>query len=366
MVRSSNSAVQGSEQEDDDEKRTCGTQDVIVQTDEDVERSKCTEHSNTAGAKRGTGYCDTQCIRDIKWTHGRANVKDWVPSETDVVKNQVHELLALAESSAKVAELTVEVESLTGLRAHYEERCSGLTRDLASRDGELAEAAEYLRQLNVELQELRQQLSETLDDASGQRDRADTAEEEAEELRQRLVELESASTAQRKTAVWLEAELVESRSIVERLLDREDAIVQQLIKTRLEAEESAKDQEQEVFALQARLAEAQTQMEELATEMHWSRAMARELEMMQARAEALAAEKALMSGASSSLQIQVTDKAQCQAVIETPQDFKEPRVDFPIFGPITPGGQAEGGELTDESAGAEKKDWCNAEGQRTK
>ena len=48
MVRSSNSAVQGSEQEDDDEKRTCGTQDVIVQTDEDVERSKCTEHSNTA------------------------------------------------------------------------------------------------------------------------------------------------------------------------------------------------------------------------------------------------------------------------------------------------------------------------------
>ena len=169
-------------------------QDVIVQTDKDVERSKCTEHSNTAGTKRGTDYCDTQCIRDIKWTHGRANVKDWVPSETDVVKNQVHELLALAESSAKVAELTVEVESLIGLRAHYEERCSGLTRDLASRDGELAEAAEYLRQLNVELQELRQQLSETLDDASEQRDRADTTEKEAEELRQRLVELESASS----------------------------------------------------------------------------------------------------------------------------------------------------------------------------
>ena len=101
-------------------------------------------------------------------------------------------------------------------------------------------------------------------------------------------------------------------------------------------------------------------MEKLATEMHWSRAMARELEMMQARAEALAAEKALMSGASSSLQIQVTAKAQCQAVIETTQDFKEVCVDFPIFGPITPGGQAEGGELTDEPAGAEKKDWCNA------
>ena len=61
MVRSSNSAVQSSKQEDDDEKKTCGTQDVIVQADEDVEKSKCTEHSNTAGTKRG----DTQCIRDM-------------------------------------------------------------------------------------------------------------------------------------------------------------------------------------------------------------------------------------------------------------------------------------------------------------
>ena len=92
-VRSPNSAVQGSEQEDDDEKRTCWTQDVIVQTDEDVERSKYTEHSDTAGAQRGTGYCDAQCTRDMKWTHGRANVKDWVPSETDVGKKQVQELL---------------------------------------------------------------------------------------------------------------------------------------------------------------------------------------------------------------------------------------------------------------------------------
>ena len=124
----------------------------------------------------------------------------------------------VAEGSAKVAELIVEVESLTGLRAHYEERCSGLARDLASRDGELAEALEHLRQLNVELRELRQQLSETLGDASGQRDRADTAEGEAEELRQWLVELESAATVQCETAVQLEAELVESRSIVERLL----------------------------------------------------------------------------------------------------------------------------------------------------
>ena len=87
----------------------------------------------------------------------------------------------MAEGSAKVAELTVAVDSLTGLKTHFEELCSGLSRELASRDGELAEAAEYLQRLNVEVQELRQQLSETLDDASEQRDRADTAEEVAEE-----------------------------------------------------------------------------------------------------------------------------------------------------------------------------------------
>ena len=84
-------------------------------------------------------------------------------------------------------------------------------------------------------------------------------------------------------------------------------------------------------------------MDKLATEMHWSRAMARELEMMQARAEALAAEKTLMSGANNSLQIHVTDKAQCQAVIETPQDFKESRVDSPIFGPIALGDKPKAG-----------------------
>ena len=133
----------------------------------------------------------------------------------------------MAEGSAKVAELTVAVDSLTCLKTHFEELCSGLSRELASRDGELAEAAEHLQRLNAEVQELRQQLSETLDDASEQRDRADTAEEVVEELRQRLVELELSSAAQ---VVWLEAELVESQSIVGQLRDREDAIVQQLIK----------------------------------------------------------------------------------------------------------------------------------------
>jgi len=36
--------------------------------------------TNTAGAKYGTGYCDSQCPHDIKFIGGQANVEGWVPS----------------------------------------------------------------------------------------------------------------------------------------------------------------------------------------------------------------------------------------------------------------------------------------------
>jgi cellulose 1,4-beta-cellobiosidase len=39
--------------------------------------------ANKAGAKYGTGYCDSQCPRDIKWINGQANVAGWQPSPND-------------------------------------------------------------------------------------------------------------------------------------------------------------------------------------------------------------------------------------------------------------------------------------------
>ncbi|KAK1216979.1 hypothetical protein PQX77_020383 [Marasmius sp. AFHP31] len=39
--------------------------------------------SNAAGAKYGTGYCDTQCPHDIKFIGGKANVEGWEPSDND-------------------------------------------------------------------------------------------------------------------------------------------------------------------------------------------------------------------------------------------------------------------------------------------
>ena len=62
----------------------CGLNGAMyfVQMDNDGGKSKYSKYSDMAGAKYGTGYCDAQCPHDMKWTHGRANVEGWVPSET--------------------------------------------------------------------------------------------------------------------------------------------------------------------------------------------------------------------------------------------------------------------------------------------
>ncbi|KAJ5584798.1 uncharacterized protein N7459_004598 [Penicillium hispanicum] len=39
---------------------------------------------NKAGAKYGTGYCDSQCPRDLKFINGQANSDGWVPSTNNV------------------------------------------------------------------------------------------------------------------------------------------------------------------------------------------------------------------------------------------------------------------------------------------
>ncbi|TVY84615.1 putative 1,4-beta-D-glucan cellobiohydrolase B [Lachnellula suecica] len=40
--------------------------------------------TNKAGAAYGTGYCDAQCPRDLKFIEGSANVDGWTPSSTSV------------------------------------------------------------------------------------------------------------------------------------------------------------------------------------------------------------------------------------------------------------------------------------------
>jgi cellulose 1,4-beta-cellobiosidase len=43
--------------------------------------------ANKAGAAYGTGYCDGQCARDVKFVKGEANIKDWTISTADPYHN---------------------------------------------------------------------------------------------------------------------------------------------------------------------------------------------------------------------------------------------------------------------------------------
>jgi cellulose 1,4-beta-cellobiosidase len=61
----------------------CGLNGAVyfVQMDKDGGKSRFS--ANKAGAKYGTGYCDTQCPHDIKFINGEANVNSWAPSPND-------------------------------------------------------------------------------------------------------------------------------------------------------------------------------------------------------------------------------------------------------------------------------------------
>ncbi|KAK6855392.1 exoglucanase 1 [Apiospora arundinis] len=61
----------------------CGLNGALyfVSMDEDGGKSKYS--ANKAGAKYGTGYCDAQCPRDLKFIDGEANSDKWQPSTND-------------------------------------------------------------------------------------------------------------------------------------------------------------------------------------------------------------------------------------------------------------------------------------------
>lgn len=58
----------------------CGLNGAVYFTQMDPDGGKSKYPGNEAGAKFGTGYCDGQCPRDIKFIGGEANVDDWQPS----------------------------------------------------------------------------------------------------------------------------------------------------------------------------------------------------------------------------------------------------------------------------------------------
>ncbi|KAJ4186550.1 hypothetical protein NW755_007847 [Fusarium falciforme] len=62
---------------------SCGVNGALYFVSMDEDGGKAKSDGNKAGAKYGTGYCDAQCARDVKFINGEANVENWTPSETD-------------------------------------------------------------------------------------------------------------------------------------------------------------------------------------------------------------------------------------------------------------------------------------------
>ncbi|KAI9705709.1 MAG: Exoglucanase [Bogoriella megaspora] len=55
----------------------CGLNGAVYFSAMDADGGKAKYATNTAGAKYGTGYCDSQCPRDVKYINGKANSDGW-------------------------------------------------------------------------------------------------------------------------------------------------------------------------------------------------------------------------------------------------------------------------------------------------
>ncbi|CAE6471139.1 unnamed protein product [Rhizoctonia solani] len=61
----------------------CGLNGALYFSQMDADGGMSKYPNNKAGAKYGTGYCDAQCPKDIKFINGEANVLDWKGSSND-------------------------------------------------------------------------------------------------------------------------------------------------------------------------------------------------------------------------------------------------------------------------------------------
>ncbi|TFK31027.1 glycoside hydrolase, partial [Crucibulum laeve] len=61
----------------------CGLNGALYFSEMDADGGVAKYTTNKAGAKYGTGYCDSQCPRDVKFIAGEANVQGWTPSSND-------------------------------------------------------------------------------------------------------------------------------------------------------------------------------------------------------------------------------------------------------------------------------------------
>ncbi|KAF8596983.1 cellobiohydrolase I-II [Ceratobasidium sp. AG-I] len=61
----------------------CGLNGALSLAEMDADGGMAKYPTNKAGAKYGTGYCNSKCSKSVKFINGEANILNWVPSNTD-------------------------------------------------------------------------------------------------------------------------------------------------------------------------------------------------------------------------------------------------------------------------------------------
>lgn len=105
----------------------CGLNGALYFVEMDFDGGLSEYSGNKAGAKYGTGYCDSQCPHDIKFINGQSNSAGWVPSTNDVnagtgTYGSCCNEMDIWESNKISSAFTPHVCTVAG-----QTRCSGIT-----------------------------------------------------------------------------------------------------------------------------------------------------------------------------------------------------------------------------------------------
>jgi cellulose 1,4-beta-cellobiosidase len=98
----------------------CGVNGALYFVEMQADGGKSRNPFNKAGAEYGTGYCDAQCPKDLKWINGMANSRNWVQGKGNFGSCCAE--IDIWEANAKATSFTAHPCSTTS-----QFRCEGIS-----------------------------------------------------------------------------------------------------------------------------------------------------------------------------------------------------------------------------------------------
>ncbi|KAH8099808.1 cellobiohydrolase I [Cristinia sonorae] len=118
----------------------CGLNGALYFSEMDADGGMSKFPSNKAGAKYGTGYCDSQCPRDLKFINGKANVEGWTPDSNSANSGKgamgaCCNEMDVWEANSMAAAFTPHPCAANGLAVCTDDTCNGGTTGLCDPAG---------------------------------------------------------------------------------------------------------------------------------------------------------------------------------------------------------------------------------------